>query len=119
MKKMIAVAIAFALGGCNCPYSDGMRVGTVTKISKKGLICKTWEGEMFLGGVRNKHDSDGRSFAVANTWEFTVRDENSLGILLRAAETGERVKVQYDEVAFRNPCASERGYFVRSVELLP
>ena len=34
-------------------YSEGQRTGDVFKFSKKGLIWKSWEGEMYLGGIRS------------------------------------------------------------------
>ncbi len=33
-------------------YSDGKRTGDIYKLSQKGLIYKSWEGEMYLGGIR-------------------------------------------------------------------
>ena len=32
-------------------YSDGQRTGDIYKFSKKGIIWKSWEGEMYLGGL--------------------------------------------------------------------
>lgn len=32
-------------------YSDGQRTGDIYKFSKKGIFIKSWEGEMYLGGV--------------------------------------------------------------------
>jgi len=29
-------------------YSDGERVGYIQKISRKGWVCKTWEGELAM-----------------------------------------------------------------------
>lgn len=49
--------LAFYIGwGVN--YSEGQRTGDVYKFSKKGLIYKSWEGEMYLGGY---HSSGGDS----------------------------------------------------------
>lgn len=38
-------------------YSDGERTGEIYKFSKKGIFWKSWEGEMYLGGV--SRDSEG------------------------------------------------------------
>jgi hypothetical protein len=82
MKQLALVALmASMLVGCG-EYSDGERVGTIQKFSRKGLIAKTWEGEMLLGGLKRKTvsgtDSNGGSTSstsmVANVFEFTVED---------------------------------------------
>jgi hypothetical protein len=46
-------------------YSEGQRVGYVQKISKKGWVCKTWEGEMNVTPVPG---------AAAQLFQFTVPD---------------------------------------------
>lgn len=51
--------------------SDGKRVGVLTKISHKGLIIKSYEGELNMGGVRNNFNSKGERSMVANVWEFS------------------------------------------------
>jgi prepilin-type N-terminal cleavage/methylation domain-containing protein len=51
--------------------SDGKRVGVLTKFSSKGLFIKSYEGELNMGGIRNKVNSDGNRSAVANVWEFS------------------------------------------------
>ena len=77
MKKFAALGIALLLAGCG-EYSDGVRIGTIQKFSYKGLVAKTWEGEMLLGGLKRKTstDSNGNSSTsmVANIWAFTVED---------------------------------------------
>lgn len=55
------------LVGCSHDYSQGSRTGTVIKFSKKGLMFKTWEGSMNLGGLRTTDDG-----VVANTFEFSI-----------------------------------------------
>jgi hypothetical protein len=47
----IGLAGLFLFSGCSHNYSDGYRVGYVRKFSRKGLIWKSWEGELLLGGV--------------------------------------------------------------------
>ena len=51
--------------------SDGKRIGILTKFSYKGLIYKSYEGELNMGGVRNTRDSDGNVSVVANVWQFS------------------------------------------------
>src|ERR1041385_467540 len=47
-------------------YSQGQRAGYLQKFSRKGWVCKTWEGELAMTTMPG----------VAPTlWEFTVRSE--------------------------------------------
>lgn len=49
-KLLIGAMLTAALGltACGENYSNGDRVGIVTKLSEKGLIFKSWEGEMLI-----------------------------------------------------------------------
>ncbi|HEX5631962.1 MAG TPA: hypothetical protein VFX50_02000, partial [Gemmatimonadales bacterium] len=67
-------------------YSDGERAGALRKFSRKGWLCKTYEGELVLEPVN-----------VANPvlWSFTVRDERVVEQLNSAV--GKRVQLHYTE----------------------
>ena len=67
----IAIGIFAAAAGNFVGTSDGKRVGVLTKFSHKGLFIKSYEGELNMGGLRNKLNSDGNSISVANVWEFS------------------------------------------------
>ena len=55
-SAVLAVAYGFAVW--NYSYSEGERAGVVQKFSKKGWVCKTWEGELNMvvlpGGLPEK-----------------------------------------------------------------
>jgi len=57
-------------------YSEGERTGYVQKLSKKGWVCKTWEGEIVLVTMPG---------AIPEKFEFTVRDEDMVARLNAAA----------------------------------
>jgi len=78
------------LTACGRGYSEGERSGIVFKFSNKGLIWKSWEGEMNLGGVRAAENG-----AVANTWKFTLKDDRLLTQIQNAIETGDAVRLRY------------------------
>ena len=61
-------------------YSEGERAGYVQKFSKKGWLCKTYEGEIAMVNIPGQ---------IANTFQFTVRDD-SIAALINAAQ-GKRV----------------------------
>ena len=49
MKKLIIVLMLTAsLMSCGANYSNGERTGIVTKLSEKGIIWNSWEGEMLM-----------------------------------------------------------------------
>lgn len=116
MKRLVLllfVAITTMSCGSGIDYSDGDRVGVVTKFSHRGLFCKTWEGEMVLGGLRSSGDG-----LAANVWPFTVVDPTKIEDVKRALETGARTKITYHQVYFSGVCYSGSSYLVSNVEIL-
>lgn len=95
-------------------YSQGTRAGVVQKLSRKGVVFKTWEGQLNLGGFNTDETSGG----VAPTiWEFSVRSKNQdvLKDLEDASLKGNRVKLYYDEKFIRLFWLGETKYFVHKV----
>ena len=95
MKKMIGfvvfglvIALTAITASAEC-YSDGIRVGAVQKISKKGMVMKSWEGELVMEGVK------GSQRAISNVWRFSVLDKNVASAIEDAAMTGEQVALKY------------------------
>lgn len=90
-------------------YSDGARAGVLQKLSKKGWICKTWEGELAMTTVPG----------VAPTlWSFTVRDSHAAELV--SASIGQRVRLHYTEHrGVPSSCFGETPYYVDSVAVLP
>jgi len=90
-------------------YSDGNRSGTLQKFSRKGWLCKTYEGELWQSVVTN----------VAPTiWYFTVRDED----VARSLDTlvGRPVRLHYTEHrGVPTDCFAETPYFVDAVAVVP
>jgi hypothetical protein len=89
-------------------YSDGDRAGVLQKFSKRGWICKTWEGEIAMyvvGGV------------APQIWEFSVRDDE-IASQLQAA-VGQQVRLHYAEHrGLPTSCFGETDYFVNRVEVV-
>lgn len=98
-------------GGIDKTYSDGQRIGTITKFSNKGFICKTWEGEMNLGGFR-KGD---KGQAVANTWEFSDPSGSFAAEINRMAESGEPCVIHYRQVLVRSIWSADSDYYVTAI----
>jgi|SaaInl5LU_22_DNA_1037371.scaffolds.fasta_scaffold220563_1 hypothetical protein len=57
-----------------CVYSSGIRVGIIQKVSQKGYMFKTHEGEMILRGMGNKNSQTG-TFS-SNNFLFSVTDDS-------------------------------------------
>lgn len=87
-------------------YSTGYRTGYIQKLSKKGWVCKTWEGELAMVNVPG---------AMQERFEFTVRSDSVAGAINDLQ--GRRVKLHYREhkgVPFS--CFGETRHFVDGVE---
>lgn len=122
MRKLIAFVVLITMitmiVGCGVEgYSDGDRYGIVNKFSHKGKICKSWEGELNLGGLTNASGT-----LTPNISQFSVRDQDAATVVLqlqKAAESGKRVKVHYAQAYLSPVCETDTDYFVKSVEILP
>lgn len=102
--KLLTLAALLSVGLTGCfDYSDGDRVGQIIKFSRKGLFCKTWEGEMLLGGLKTKTtsttDSNGyvstSTSNVANVFQFTVERPELVPIIKDALDSGHTVRLTY------------------------
>lgn len=86
-------------------YSTGERIGYVQKLSKKGWLCKTWEGELQMSNIPG---------SAPMLFAFSVRSDS----LARAIEAsaGRRVALTYEQhVGVPSDCFGETEYFVTGV----
>lgn len=89
-------------------YSSGERAGYVQKLSQKGWVCKTYEGELILVSMPGTQ---------AEKFFFTVRDKNVAKKI--DATVGQRVRLVYEEhKGLPTSCFGETSYFVHDVHLL-
>lgn len=107
----VVFLLALLFVGCGEGYSEGERTGIVTKFSKTGLIWKTWEGEMNLGGV-----VPGREGAmVPNIWEFTVEGDEIVERVKQIQREQKPVTFRYRKWIIRPAPRTETGYFVTEI----
>lgn len=89
-------------------YSEGERAGVLQKFSKRGWVCKTYEGELAMyvvGGV------------APQIWDFSVRDAAVVEQLHKAV--GRQVRLHYDEHrGLPTNCFGETDYFIDQVEIV-
>jgi hypothetical protein len=86
-------------------YSKGERAGYVQKLSKKGWICKTWEGEMALVSMPG---------TVAEKFAFTVPTDSVAQEINRSL--GNRVSLTYEQhLGIPISCFADTQYFITRV----
>jgi hypothetical protein len=120
MKKHILAAIVLALSfastaSADC-YSSGVRQGYIQKFSQKGLINKSWEGEMVQEGIRGKGAGSQRS--LTNIWKFSVTSASVAAKMDEAVFEGKPVTVKYCQSLIRNPLTQNTSYEVTAVRVL-
>jgi hypothetical protein len=87
-------------------YSTGERAGYLQKISKKGWLCKTWEGEIAMTPLPG---------ATPQYFEFTVRNDSLAHLLETYA--GKQVSLTYEQHrGIPSSCFGETQYFVTRVQ---
>jgi hypothetical protein len=89
-------------------YSTGERAGLLQKFSKRGWLCKTWEGELLLTTLPG---------VIPEKFLFTVRDDEVANQL--AAQAGRRLVLKYSQhKGIPSSCFGDTEYFVESFEML-
>lgn len=89
-------------------YSTGERAGYVQKISRKGWVCKTWEGELAMSTFPG---------TAPQIFTFSVRDDAVAQKIEMAA--GLRVALRYEQhKGVPTSCFAETEYFITSVRTI-
>lgn len=98
-------------------YSQGYRSGIIMKMSRKGYIIKTYEGQLNTGGFSG--DISGGDM-TSMIWDFSVRgsEQQVIQKIEEAVDNGKRVKLYYKEKYFKIPFWGDTKYFVDSVQLI-
>jgi hypothetical protein len=103
---LILVPILWTWFSLSWAYSEGERAGVLQKFSKKGWICKTYEGELALyivGGV------------APQIWYFSTRDEDLARALSQAV--GQQIRLHYTEHrGVPTNCFAETPHFAQSFQ---
>jgi hypothetical protein len=111
MFVLAGILVLFALYvyiALHWSYSEGERAGFLQKISYKGWVCKTWEGELSLVAIPG---------AAPEKFLFTVRDDEVAKLVNAAA--GKRVTLNYEQhKGLPSSCFGETDYFVVGVTVI-
>lgn len=101
------VVVAYFMVVLNWSYSSGERAGWVQKLSHKGWLCKTWEGELSLVSMPG---------AAQEKFLFTVHDDAVAEEINKVM--GKRVALHYEErVGLPSSCFGETRHFVTGVRV--
>jgi hypothetical protein len=115
MIKALSAILVLAIGGfaafawmtLHWSYSQGERAGYVQKLSRKGWICKTWEGEMSMVTMPG---------TVAEKFYFTIPDDSVAAKL--NANVGKRMALHYEQHRWvPSSCFGDTEYFVTSLRV--
>ncbi len=89
-------------------YSSGERAGFVQKISEKGFVCKTYEGELVLVTIPGTQ---------AEKFLFTAKNKDVFDKINKTI--GQRVRLLYKQHKWiPTSCFGDTEYFVYDVKLL-
>ena len=106
LVSVIALFSLYVYMALNWSYSSGERAGFLQKVSHKGWICKTWEGELSLVAMPG---------SAPEKFLFTVRDEAVAQKVSAAA--GKRVTLNYEQhKGLPSSCFGDTEYFVVDVK---
>jgi len=105
---VLAVFTAYVWIALHWSYSEGERAGFMQKLSSKGWVCKTWEGELSLVALPG---------AAPEKFLFTVRDDAVAAKINQAV--GLRVALTYEQhVGLPTSCFGDTEYFVTNVKTI-
>ncbi len=105
---VIAIFAAYSWAALHWNYSEGERAGFMQKLSHKGWLCKTWEGELTLVALPG---------AAPEKFNFTVRDETVAQQVNALA--GQRIALTYEQhKGLPTSCFGETEYFVTAARLI-
>jgi hypothetical protein len=92
----------------NYAFSTGERAGFAQKLSHRGWLCKTWEGELAMVNLPG---------AMPEIFRFSVRNDSIAHLIER--NLGKRVSVSYEQHrGVPTSCFAETQYYITNVRLL-
>jgi hypothetical protein len=102
---ILALVALYLWAALSWSYSTGERAGWVQKLSKKGWVCKTWEGELALVSLPG---------TTPEKFLFTIYGDDVAENVTRAM--GKRVNLHYEEkVGLPGSCFGDTRHYVTKV----
>ena len=104
----IAVFSFWAWSTLSYAYSTGERAGYAQKLSEKGWLCKTWEGELAMANLPG---------TMPEIFKFSVRNDSIAHVL--ESNLGKRMSVTYAQhKGVPTTCFGETEYYITNVRLV-
>lgn len=94
---------------CYNVFSDGERTGLLTKLSRKGNLFKTYEGEMLIGNF-----NQAPNVMIPEKFYFSVEDKMVADSLMKLQ--GKQVSLRYVQYRRHLPWRGENQYIVTGIE---
>lgn len=89
----------------NYTYSTGSRAGFLQKFSRRGWVCKTWEGELVTGSMIGNQEK----------FAFSVRDPEMAKNINEFI--GKRVELEYEQhIGVPTSCFAETEYYAKNIK---
>jgi len=104
LGSLLAISMLYLAFVYYVPYSEGSRAGELIQFSHRGVVIKTWEGEISQG------------ISGAQIFSFSVLDQDKEVIEKLKEYQGSFVKVNYVERFATFAVWGETKYFVTGVE---
>ncbi len=117
-RNILIVILILLIGFCAFAYfgiyDEGVRAGNVVRVSKKGVVFKTYEGQLNLqsfGAIKGNSP-------FIETFDFSIEKNKPeiISELEAVALTGERVNLHYIKRYLKFPWRGETKYFITDVE---
>jgi hypothetical protein len=111
----LSLGLALVMTSCTENYSNGERIGMITKFSQKGLVFDSWEGTLNTTQT-GMNSAQPFEFSVDND----VNDPKTIAKLDSAATYGWKVKIKYHQTFGKNWFSNrgETNFFVNEVQVL-
>ena len=111
----LSLGLALVMTSCTENYSNGERIGMITKFSQKGLVFDSWEGTLNTTQT-GMNSAQPFEFSVDND----VNDPKTIAALDSAATYGWKVKIKYHQTFGKNwfNNRGETNFFVNEVQVL-
>jgi len=104
----VLVFAGWAWATLSYAYSTGERAGYAQKISQRGWLCKTWEGELAMVNLPG---------AMPEIFKFSVRNDSIARLIEK--NLGKRVSLSYEQhKGVPTSCFGETEYYVTNVRLV-
>ncbi len=105
---LVLAAVGYGFFVWKWAYSEGERAGFVQKLSKKGFLCKTWEGELSMVSMPG---------TTPEKFIFTVWNDDTAELINKSV--GKRVALYYEEkVGLPGSCFGDTRYYITKVKAL-